>query len=411
LSIDAGPGTFSDEGVDLTQYVRLYCGGVELPYEFGRRVTKVKVAGDEESASTAELLFAFEYEAQDLSSSELFSFKAEWVILFGTTRSLTSFGPFLIVEATHGFQDGVLSLGLVLRDLSAKMMLKDRQRKFSGRSLQALVKEIAEDYGLGYVIDGGGDVVFDEDYPVLQAGVPDATLLRKLADRYGYVLSFEGGALVFKQDRVRGQFASPFALDYYIGNRAVQSFNAKRGTRSTKKGAAAVVGGVDIKTGKPFRAIGDVSGDAESDSEPEDKGTERLGPLMQKIKGAEREARAGAQLSASNTVGTKKEQSVFDPEPGRWKPLPAPRTNESTATDTPQNAGDAARIAAASRAGGRSDVVEGDLVLSVPDTRIRVGDVVYLQGLTALMNGRWRVKGYSYEATDQGMSCSLSLGK
>jgi len=395
----------------------IFVDGVPLSNALAASVDKIEITHEEEEAQICVLSFKIRASDVALIDSWFFGDGLPWVILLGLDVALP-FGPFEIDDQDSRYGNGALNYTLTLKDSSIRMGRAQKYRKFSsGMSLGAVVTEIASEYDLITEIDAASFQLFDENRPLIQSGETDAKLLSRLAREYGFTLSFTHGVLSFKQNRLKEVFDRIRVLEYFTGKRSLVSFEVSQNTETTRRGSPVIIGGLDIEKGEQFGLKAPTTGETTNDpAHPAGEATKDT------LKGHSKEDKDAGPVKGSEVAKGVRDTRVFDANTGYYvlKKTPPKTPNLPPVTEkakdkttvTPQTKEHAPKVAAARRAGKRSDVITASARLTLPDTTIQVGDPVEIVGHIALRHrGRWRITQFSHSLSASGFSTSLSLGK
>lgn len=394
-------------------FVTLGVGGEELSATILQRVTAITVKGEQGKAQQASV--SFRDEKLELIDLDIFAKHTEWAVKVGfLDGEVVPLGPYYLVGYKMDFgDDGVCVIDVDLQDSSAKLMRKSKSRAWTGKNLGDVVQALAEEHGLGYRIDASAYVTFSDDAPLMQAGVSDAQLLRKLAERFGFHLGFDQGVLHFTQTETAPDMEDTYrTYAWRIGPRSLRRFTPKqhsymsgKGTASPKIGPSAQPG-ADIEGGNVDIEAGESFDFAAASQE-----------LVAAMAGGEKEAQEGGAVTAGKDAESSSLSWVMDPVSMTFvekvtSPDKPTASAKDTGADTPQTSAQAVTAAAAAKAGGKGDVADATGELTIPDPTVRVGDPCEIVGVGLRFSGRWRIVGFTHTySPKQGLKTQLSFGK
>lgn len=392
-------------------YFALFVEKTEQDAEIVRRVTRVSIRDQDEKAMTASL--QIRDETGEIAELGIFGKDTEWTILLGYRTDFQPFGPFKLTSlAFDNAADGVIVITVELMDATHKLAKTTKRRAFESTTLGEVVKQIADEHGMGYQIEDSDKVVFTEDFPLMQAGVSDAQLLRQLATRFGYRFEITDGAIVFKQTQINTDVSTGKVLAWRIGSRNLKSFKpaqqtfggkGRAGGAAAQAGAKVQGGNVDIEKGADF--LYEFAADG-------------AGGLLESLSGGSDEEAEGGEVPPSEdgapTEASRK--AVFDGESGEFRLVDEPAepavAHKDVEGDTPQTEDEAKQTASAAKAGSRSAAALASAVLTLGDTSIRKGDWVEVIGVKPnRFAGRWRVARFEHTIDSNGLSTTLGLSK
>ena len=411
-------------GARPSPFFSLFIEGTEQEEAILRRVKSIVIRHQHKRAQTATVIFTDE--TLDLVDQKIFAKNSEWTILLGLRSDFQPFGPYSVESYQMNFgADGIATITVQLMDITRKLARSAQYRRFSGLSIGQVVKQIADEHGLGYEIENSEEYTFNDEFPMMQAGVSDAMLLRQMADRFGYRFQIENNSIVFKQSQVN-QDSNLKTLAWKMGDRNLKSFlpaqktyggkGVKGKLNAAQTGAKVKAGGVDIPKGKGFEvdffgkelleSLGSVSSVESTEG----------GAFDIDMDGGEGTA---PESTAEGTGKEDKSTLVFDPESGEFKPVEPTKDNEKAVvdakdvgTDPPQTEQEAKKTLGASKAGTASDLAIARAMLTYPDVRVRSGDWFEVVGVSRRFSGRWRCVEFEHTLNpSSGLNTVLGLTK
>ncbi len=393
----------------LTPIIVVRVDDLEITQEDIRAIKSVKLTMAEKKADTGSIIFR----DPDIRIFDSRTYKkgADITLIMGWTHAMEIRGPYEVKKQKISFpESGEPELTVEFQDKSHSMNRRQRQRRFSGRTPSQIIQQIAEENELGYDIEDPNNVVFTDDFPLIQANQTDARLMQQLAERYGYVWGVEGGNLYFRRPvdlEALGQQSEVPVLSYRINDQSLKSFSPEmkfnRGRRRT--GASTTSSNVDLANGtsqtngifQVLRSNRDnvasslpqmapvvrvLSGQDSDDDEP-DTSSSSTTPTNERQRGRQTVDRVRSLLGEEifrNTPDTENQVNENEEsEPG----------DESGAA-TPQTE-DEARRRAAGRTVRSSEIVEGTAIPSIASMRWRPQMAVILAGVGERLSGRYRV--------------------
>lgn len=408
----------------LTPFFSLFVAGFEISQELRRYVRSINISHRHQEALTAKVVIVDD--KLQWSDLDIFDKGAEWVVTLGSRDDFRPFGPFEVAGYQMAFgSDAVCTISLDLMDKMRVLNSCARARSWSGKTVGQMVQQIAEENGLGFVIEDSDKITFDDDFPAVQANWTDARFLRKIADRYGYFFSIQDGNIVFRQDQVNQDVVSPKILAWRTGTKSLMSFEPAQQTFIKKGGGKGSTGQTgDLDQCDVDIPSGSAGGTQEEDdvygtSDPNDFTMDDVVSMI--FGGAEEQSEAGDVLATADASDDDR-SSVTEPAPtSMWEGLIGPKSmaaKRKVATamrdavgETPVGEKDKEAVTAAAGAGTKSDIAISKAKLTVYDVTVRQGDPVEVVGVGRRFSGRWRVVEFEHNLDTSGLMTELGLGK
>lgn len=427
---------------DTGNLMLLLVEGQDVGPEFQRLLLTLSVNLKEKKADAGTMVL--NDPDSTLFDSKIFRKGREIAFIIGPLNDLSSEGPFVVKSNYPNYpESGDITLTVSFQDKSHKMNKKQKQKRWKG-TVDGVVKKIARSHGLGYDIDSVGDVIFDDDFPLIQANTTDAAFLRMLSIRYGYVWGVSGDNLYFKKQTTDLDEGSQTedglpVLQYGGGTKSLVSFapKLKFSKRGVKKFAAKKTGSIDLLSDSVGDAVEDIGGFLKSmGMDPAKIGVD-TGEVANDVKDmvkrathqemdddaenqatAEGEGRPSQKVIVDSTTGTLSRLPMFNiPNPNVVAGINKDEPNEHTGPGDPSGAAsptkraEALRRLAAAKIGS-TVVVEGTAVPRRASFRYRPRSVVVLDGIADRLKGKYKIteSTITYDK-EEGLHQSLSVEK
>lgn len=234
-----------------TSICAIWVSGKELSTETIRKMRQVKVQFRKAKAASGVLVF--EDSDYRLFDSKSFDEGRSITVMMGWRHDVRFFGPFFSKTPKMTYpESGEPQLSVEFQDKSHRMNKKQKRKRHVGNSV-TLLKNFAKKYGLKYDIEDP-EVTFTDESPLMQCNQTDAALIKKLADRYGYVFRIEGNTLVFRRPdtdmEAVGRQAEVEVLSYKINDFSLRAFTSKMKYTSgrKRKKPVAAINNIDLDT-------------------------------------------------------------------------------------------------------------------------------------------------------------------
>jgi hypothetical protein len=428
------------EAGKLNPYFSLYVAGYEVGDDLKRYVQQLSITHRYQESMTAKIVIRDEQlQWTDLS---IFNKGMEWTIMLGAIDAFRPFGPFQVAGYKMAFNpQGFCQIDLDLMDKIRVLNKCARARSWEGKSIGTVVQQIAEENGLGFVIEDGDKFTFDDSSPAMQADWTDARFLRKIADRYGYYFAIQDGNIIFKQDQVNKDVTEPKLLAWRIGPKSLMNFEPAQATFIKKGGGTGAAGQPGANTSNPGVCIedGEPYGTSDTDDEAGGADPNDADSTMDKVLGllsggAAEQSEAGDVLATSDSSEGDSESAVttppdegfftFEYQSGVQKVgnktivdsafLLEHRGSGAPARDTGETPGektDVEKTKPAAAAGTKSDLALAKADLTVFDVTVRQGDPAEVVGVGTRFTGRWRIYEWEHSLDAGGLKTSLWVAK
>lgn len=405
----------------------VWVAGNELSLATLRKLRSVQITDPENKAKSGTLVF----EDTDFSlfDSKVFKKGRRISVLVGVLDQMCMHGPFVVkAYSLSGQADAVPLLTVKIQDKSHRMNKKQKRKRHLGNPVDVL-KKIASAHGLGYDVNSIGDLVFTDDFPLIQANITDAALIQRLAERYGYVWGIEGDTLTFRkpEDSLTKNQTSARVLSYRFNDYSVQSFQLESKFMSARKRTAAKkeISNDDLLGDSSFDAIfGREQSDAEIGSIVGVDADRELDPDDDEISDEERDSDLG-DTATDLDVGTDSVVSDFDyaeeidgvaiiddgADSDGVDPVIETEPGDDSGVASPDTEVEAQRRARASVLKS-TETVKGSVVPS-EIAEYRAGQSIILAGIGVRLSGKYRIQevATSFRATGQTVSQSLKVMK
>jgi hypothetical protein len=420
----------------LNPLFNLYVAGYQVGDGLKRYVESIRISHRyQESMAVKVVIRDDKLQWTDLN---IWNKGTEWAVALGSVDDFRPFGPLEVAGFKMTFNpQGYCQIDLDLMDKMRVLNQCARARSFEGKSIGQVVQQIAEENGLGFIIEDSDKHVFDDSFPAMQADWTDARFLRKIADRYGYYFAIQDGNIIFKQDQVNKDVLSPKILAWRVGTKSLMSFEPAQTTFIKKGGGTGAAGqsGPDVGTCGVDIAAGEAFGTNDTDdefgvSDPNDTSMDDV--VANTSGGAEEQSEAGDILATSDN-SEEDQGAVTEPANEYMEALYETgtlqlggKTIEDSAFvhtvrdvtvpqrdvgDTPDKKEDVPKVLPAAGAGTKSDLALAKAELTVFDVTVRQGDPVEVIGVGTRFSGRWRIYEYEHVLDAGGLKTTLWCGK
>ena len=393
----------------------LWVSGNEVSEEVLRKIVSLSLTDREKKATDGSIVFS----DPDfmLTDSQIFKKGRRIAFIMGWREEMVPRGPFVVkgYNLTAG-SDGSPMLDVKFQDLSFKMNKKKKKRKHTGKPAQ-IIKSIAEEHNLGYDIDSVETLEFNDDFPLIQAGMTDAALLQRLADHYGYVWGVNGMTLYFRRPESflkKGKQFEPEILSYRINGGTLLSFSADvKFVKNGKKLGAKIKD--DIQDVVNDLKEGEFGGAVETVRDTLDDTLGSLGGVIGLDKGQSADDEEALPEDAEQSV----DKTLLNAEKGIWKHVEGAvkdlwkdddETTEEVSSTSSPNEAEAKRKHGAQLI-ETTEVIDAKISPRIASMLYRPGQSLDIVGVGKKFSGEYKIKEVTQSFGSEGFTTSLSAIK